>query len=119
MVGGRHARSAVGSSHRRNRAQRSGSRWILLGCAIVLGGLVLLFTSRGLRIRDLRHQMASSQVAYEQAWIERENLENHLALQDDLSAIEDAARIKLGWVMPGEERVIFIGRTEDSLGEGE
>ena len=119
MVGGRHARSAVGSSHRRNRAQRSGSRWILLGCALVLGGLVLLFTSRGLRIRDLRHQMASSQVAYEQAWIERGNLENHLALQDDLSAIEDAVRTKLGWVMPGEERVIFVNRTEDSSGEGE
>ena len=119
MVGGRHARSAVGSSHRRNRAQHSRSRWILLGCAIALGMLVFLFTSRGMRIRNLRHQMASSQVAYEQAWIERENLENHLALQDDLSAIEDAVRTKLGWVMPGEERVIFIKRAEDSSGEGE
>jgi len=81
--------------------------------------LVFLFTSRGLLVRDLRHQIASSQVAYAQAWVERESLENHLALQDDLSAIEDAARTKLGWVMPGEERVIFIDRTEDSSGEGE
>lgn len=119
MVGGRHSRSAVGDTHRRNRAQQSRFRWILLSCAIVLGVLVFLFTSRGLSIRNLRHQLLSSQVAYEQAWIERENLENHLALQDDLSAIEDAARTKLGWVMPGEERVIFIQRTEDSSGEGE
>lgn len=119
MIGGRHVRSAGEYSHRRKRAQRGRSRWILLGCAIVVGGLVLLFTTRGLRIRSLRHQMASSQVAYTQAWIEREDLEAQLASQDDLSAIEDAVRKKLGWVLPGEERVIFINEAGDSSGEGE
>jgi cell division protein FtsB len=119
MVGGRHARSAGEYSHRRKRAQRSRSRWILLGCAMVVGGSLLLFTTRGLRIRDLRQQMASSQIAYKQAWIERENLEAQRASQDDLSAIEDAARSQLGWVLPGEERVIFINRAEDSSSEGE
>jgi hypothetical protein len=119
MVGGRHVRSAVGSSHRRNRAQRNGSRWILLGCVLVFGALVLLFTSRGLRIRELRHQLTSARTAHEQAWTDHEILETRLALQDDLSEIEDAVREKLGWVMPGEERVIFMNRAKDSSGEGE
>jgi|GEM_PF-570199 len=119
MIGGRHARSAGEYSHRRKRAQRSRPRWILLCCAIVVGGGVLLFTTRGLRIRDLRQQMASSQIAYEQAWIERENLETQLASQDDLSAIKDAVHRQLGWVLPGEERVIFINKADDSSSEGE
>jgi cell division protein FtsB len=46
-------------------------------------------------------------------------LENRLALKDDLSAIEDAAREQLGWVIPGEERVIFIDRPESPASEGE
>ena len=119
MIGGRHARLAGEYSHRRKRAQPSRSRWILLSCVLVVGGLLFLFTTRGLRIRGLRNQMASSQIAYEQAWIERENLEAQLASQDDLSAIEEAVRIQLGWVLPGEERVIFINQAEDSSGEGE
>jgi len=59
-------------------------------------------------MQGLRHQLASSQAAYEQAWIDRESLEAQLALKDDLSTIEDAVRRKLGWVLPGEERIIFI-----------
>ncbi|MBE0635315.1 septum formation initiator family protein [Candidatus Bipolaricaulota bacterium] len=91
----------------------------MLCCLLILGALVSPFILRGLRIRDLRQQLATSQVGYEQAWIDRAELEIRLASKDDLSAIEDAARRQLGWVMPGEERVIFIERTEESSGGGE
>lgn len=74
---------------------------------------------RGLRIRDLRQQLAASHVVYEQAWIDRAGLENRLASKDSLSAIEDAARQLLGWVLPGEERVIFVKRAAESAGGGE
>ena len=82
-------------------------------------GLVFLFTVRGLRIQDLRQQLQSSQLGYEQALVERQDLERHLALKDNLAAIEDAAREQLGWVMPGEERVVFVDPTGDSSNEGE
>ncbi|MCK4571109.1 hypothetical protein KAT84_04065 [Candidatus Bipolaricaulota bacterium] len=85
-------------------------------CVIVLGGLIFLFTVRGIRIRDLRYQLQSSLLGYEQALVERQDLESQLALKDDLASIEDAARERLGWVMPGEERVIFVDRTEESSG---
>jgi len=111
-VGARQTRLAVGGSRRRDRAQRSRSLWVLLCCVIVLGGLVSLFTVRGIRVLDLRHQLQSSLLGYEHAMIERQDLETQLALKDDLAAIEDAARDRLGWVMPGEVRVIFIDPTE-------
>jgi len=79
----------------------------------------LLFTVRGIRILDLRGQLQSSLLGYDEAMIERQDLENRLALKDDLASVEDAARELLGWVMPGEERVIFIDRTEESSSEGE
>lgn len=116
--GGR-TRSAVGLSRRRDRTGRSRRLWVLLCCATVLGGLIFLFTVRGIRIRDLRHQLQSSLLGYEEVLIERQDLESQLALKDDLASIENAARERLGWVKPGEERVIFVDRTEESSGGGE
>ena len=121
MVGERHARFVGDAGQRSKRAQQSNSRirWLLLCCAIVLGTLVFLFTTRALRIRGLRHQLASSQVGLEQALIDREDLEARLAEQDDLAAIEEAAREQLGWVRPGEERIIFVYESDDSTNEGD
>ena len=118
-MGGRHTRSAVGGSHRRNREQHSKGPWILLCCLLVLGGLASLFIVRGLHIRDLRQQLTTSQLDYQQAWIDRDKLEDRLASKDDLSVIERAARQQLGWVLPGEERVIFVKRSDESSSEGE
>ncbi len=119
MIGGRHARSAVADTHRRKRMQHPSVRWILLCCALTVCGLTTLFTVRGLQIQRLRHQLEASQEAIEQAWIDRENLEAQLALKDDLPTIEEAARRQLGWVLPGEQRVIFIDPADESPGEGE
>lgn len=117
-LGGRHTRS-VGGSYRRYRVQRSKRPWIWLCCLLVLGGLASLFIVRGLRICDLRQQLATAKLDYQQAWIDRAELESQLASKDDLSAIEEAARRQLGWVLPGEERVIFIDRADESPGEGD
>ena len=119
MVGGRHTLSAVGYSRRRDGAQRSNRLWLLVGCVIVLGALISLFTVRGIRILNLRQQLQSSVLAHDESMIDRQDLEDQLALKDDLAAIEDAVREQLGWVMPGEERVIFVDRTKEPASEGE
>jgi len=90
-----------------------------VGCVIVLGALVSLFTVRGIRILSLRQQLQSSLLAHDEAMIERHDLGNQLALKDDLNAIENAARERLGWVLPGEERVIFVDQEEEPREEGE
>jgi len=119
MTGGRHTRSAVGYSRRRDGAQRSNGFWLLLGCVVVLAALISLFMIRGISILTLRQQLQSSLLAHDEAMIDRQELERRLALKDNLVTIEDAAREQLGWVMPGEERVIFVGQTEESEEGGE
>ena len=119
MARGGHTHSAVGVSRRRDRVQRNSRLWVLLCVAVVLGGLIFLFTVRGIRIRDLRLQVQSSLLGFEHALVERQDLESQLALKDDLATIEEFVRERLGWVKPGEERVIFVDRTEESSGEGE
>ncbi len=108
MVGGRHTRTRIGETRRRHRTQRNSVLWILLGCAVVFGGLIALFTVRSVRILNLRQQLEHSIASRDAALVDRVDLEERLAMRDDLSEIEDAARERLGWVLPGEERVIFI-----------
>ena len=119
MIGGRHTRSAVGYSRRRDGGQRNNRLWLPLGCVVVLSALICLFAVRGIRILNLQQQLQSSLLAHDDAMIERLDLENQLARKDDLAAIEDAVREQLGWVMPGEERVIFVDRTKEPGSEGE
>jgi len=119
MVGGRRTHPAAGYSRRLDGAQRSNRLWLLVGCVIVLGALISLFTVRGIRVITLRQQLESSLLAHNEAMIEQQDLENQLALKDDLDAVERAARERLGWVMLGEERVIFVDRTGESAEEGE
>lgn len=114
-MGGRHTRLAVGTARRR-RTPWPGVRWLVLSCVILCGLLVALFAVRGTRILHLRHQLASSSQATTDAMAEGRVLQQQLAGKDDLSAIEDAARRLLGWVMPGDERVIFVDRNQTSAG---
>jgi cell division protein FtsB len=98
---------------------RRGDLWLLVASVVILGSLISLFALRGVRIHTLRHQLEASQLGYDEAMAERQVLEDQLALKDNIDAIEDAAREKLGWVLPGEERVIFIDPAGSSEGEGE
>jgi len=119
MAGGRGARTAVGISRRRDRDRRDMYRWFLIAGVAILGGLVSLYTVRGFQISNLRQQLQASALAYDQAIIERQDLQNQLELTDDLTAIEEAVRERLGWVRLGEERVIFIEREKQLSDEGE
>lgn len=119
MAGGRHTLSAAARTRRRDRTHRKGQLWLLLMCVILLGALISLFTVRGLRITDLRRQLSSAIVGRSEALVVRADLESQLARQDDLDAIEDAAREKLGWVRPGEERVLFVDQHGNTASGGE
>ncbi|TFH10422.1 MAG: hypothetical protein E4H08_03715 [Candidatus Atribacteria bacterium] len=117
MGGGWHTLAAAGGSRRRGSAQRSRRLWLFIACIAALCALLSLFTYRGFRIQGLRRALAAADFGYTEAMITRQDLEYHLALKDDLSAIEDAAREQLGWVLPGEERVVFVDPVGERGGE--
>ena len=107
MDGGWHNRSSV---RRARRTERSLSRLRLaaiLVVAVAIGGLTSLFAIRGARIVALRHHLQATAVSQREALLEQQALRDRLAQKDDLTAIEDAARERLGWLLPGEIRVVF------------
>ncbi len=71
--------------------------------------LCLTFIGRSLKIYRLRHDLADLQISLEQEERRRDDLRAHLALKDDPKTIEEVARERLGLVMPGEEKIIFVG----------
>jgi len=80
----------------------------------VIGALALsLFIVQALEIRSLHRELDDLQAVHQAAAIEQASLRERLAEADDLTAIEDAARERLGWVLPGEERVVFVHREEE------
>ena len=102
---------------RRRRSLRRGvttpkrlNRTILyVGLFSALGCLVLaLFVLRALEIRSLRRELRDLNDAQQAALIEQAALRERLAEGDNLGAIEEEARERLGWVMRGEEKVVFI-----------
>ena len=119
MGGGWHTRTAAGGSSCRRNAQRRRRPWLLVVGSIALCALLSLFIVRGVRIHGLRQALFSAHEGTKEAMIERQDLEHQLALKDDLTAIEDAAREQLGWVLPGEERVFFVDPSGTSTREGE
>lgn len=105
----------AGEWRRRQRRAKSvpGSVWVVLGGLVLLVALITLFAVRGVRIADLRGHLASAEQAYQAAVSERTALDHRFALRDDLSVIEDEARRQLGWILPGEIRVVFLNRAEE------
>ena len=84
---------------------------------VVALAVVSLFTVRGVRIVQLRLHLQSSLLARDEALIAREALEYQLSLKDDLATIEDVARSELGWILPGEVRVVFVEPTPSGEGD--
>jgi len=117
MVGGRrHTRVVVGSVRRRQEKSRH-VIWLMVGALVVAVAVGTVFTVRGVRILQLRHRLEVSLLAREQALSERDVLEHQLSLSNDLTAIEDVARSELGWILPGEVRVVFIDPERSAEGE--
>ena len=76
---------------------------------VVAAALVAtLFALRGARIARLRAEIAALEARHAAASAERILLEEQLAAASDPETIEALARLWLGWVMPGEEKAIFI-----------
>jgi cell division protein FtsB len=81
--------------------------------AIICSALLLtLFVGRELRIAEKRRHLAELASAQAVASEEQTDLRERLAAADDPSIIEDVARDRLGLVMPGEEKVIFVQEQE-------
>jgi len=111
MIGGRRRRSL-----RRGVAAPAGLNRIAFHLALfsVLGCLVLsLFIVQALEIRSLRRELRDLNAAQQAAMIEQAALRDRLAEGDDPDAIEEAARERLGWVMRGEEKVVFIYEAQE------
>ena len=89
----------------------------MIGALVVAAALGTVFTVRGVRILHLRHRLEASRLAREEALAERNALERQLSLRDDLAAIEDVARSELGWILPGEVRVVFIDPETSTEGD--
>jgi len=111
MLGGRRRRSL----HRGATApKRSARTAIFLVALSVVGGLVIsLFILQALEIHSLRRELEELNAAQQQALIGQTAVRDRLAEKDDSEAIEQEARERLGWVMRGEEKVVFIYEEEE------
>jgi cell division protein FtsB len=111
MLGGRRRRSLHRGATAPKRSVRTA---VFLVALSVIGGLVLsLFILQALEIRSLRRELEEINAAQQRALIEQAALRERLAEKDDPEAIEQAARERLGWVMRGEEKVVFIYEEEE------
>jgi cell division protein FtsB len=111
MMGGRGRTLLRRGTARPKWAGRSGLYIIAFSA---LGCLILsMFILQALEIRSLRRNLQDLNDAQQRALVEQAALRERLAEQDDLEAIEEEVRERLGWVKRGEEKVIFIGEEEE------
>lgn len=111
----------MGGRRRRRPTRRAAAapRWINRTTAAlvalgVIGALALsLFVVQALEIRSLRRDLAELHAAEQAATVEQGALRERLAEADDLDAVEEEARERLGWVRPGEEKVVFVEPEEE------
>ena len=82
---------------------------LLVGAAALVGLLLTLFLGRFFEIQQLRHELLTLHQETVLALDRQDRFRDRLAQADDPVAIEDLAREWFGWVMPGEEKIIFIG----------
>ena len=70
--------------------------------------LVAVFVGRQVEIARRAHDLRAIKEARTIALHEQKALRTRLTEQDDAAAVEAVARERLGLVMPGEEKVIFV-----------
>ncbi len=81
---------------------------VAVACVAVGAAVLALFILQALEIRTLRQEMQEIHAAQQRALNEQAMLRARLAEADHLDAVEQEARARLGWVLPGEERVVFV-----------
>ena len=99
-----------GQQAERRRARFRLDRRIVLALAVaaVVCLVLTLFVGRQLEIGRRRRSLLDLGQARVAASTEQSDLRQQLGMADDLEIIEMLARERLGLVMPGEEKVIFV-----------
>ncbi|MGB2983831.1 MAG: septum formation initiator family protein [Candidatus Bipolaricaulia bacterium] len=84
-------------------------RTVLVTAAVALACLLaVLFVGRQLEVGRREGELGDLALAQAAALIEQDALRTRLEQRDDMEAVEALAREKLGLVMPGEEKAIFV-----------
>lgn len=81
---------------------------VAISIFIVTALCIALFVTRQVEIVRRRQLVATLSWQREAALAEQDQLRDRLASADDLAAIELQARERLGLVLPGEEKIIFV-----------
>lgn len=87
----------------KNRRTRKKSFILTLGLVLLIGYFVITFFSLRLSIKERRSVWEQKNVAYQQQVAENERLKSIVESEDKSEYIEQVAREKLGYVMPGEK----------------
>ena len=82
---------------------QSKSFLLTLGIVLLIGYFVITIIGLQLKIKDSRAELNQKTEAYEQQLDENERLESIVESEDKSAYIEQVAREKLGYVMPGEK----------------
>ena len=82
---------------------QSKSFLLTLGIVLLVGYFVITIIGLQLKIRDANTELNQKTEAYEQQLDENERLEAIVESEDKSDYIEQVAREKLGYVMPGEK----------------
>lgn len=93
------------ASTKAKKTKRVQSKSFILTLALVLliGYFVITFIGLQLDIREKNAELNEKNAAYQQITQENERLESIVQNEDKSSYIEQVAREKLGFVMPGEK----------------
>lgn len=76
---------------------------LTLGLVLLVGYFVITIVSLQLQKKEAIAELEQKEAAYEQVEAENERLESILANEDKSDYMEQVAREKLGFVMPGEK----------------
>lgn len=87
----------------KNRRTRKKSFILTLGLVLLMGYFVITFLSLQLSIKERSSVLEQKNVAYQQQVAENERLKSIVESEDKSEYIEQVAREKLGYVMPGEK----------------
>jgi len=90
------------------RLRRSPQTWLALAAIATICFIAFVFISRQVEIARRNRRIGDLTSAHVIALDEQSALREQLASADDLDAIELEARKRLGLVLPGEVKIVFV-----------
>lgn len=76
---------------------------LILGLILIIGSFAITIVSKWIQIREKKQVLNDKQQAYESQLQKNDRLQSVLDSDDKSGYIEQVAREKLGFVMPGEK----------------